>query len=350
MTSPQAAAEPGDSAPRQEGDLRIGPVLPLLAVLRSLGAEPAPLLERAGVPAALFNDAENTIAFADLSRLLDICADATGCAHLGLLVGARFDRHTLGPLGELMQHCDTVAQALRSLVLYLQLNDRGAVPMLLHLSASRVAFGYSIYQPDIGAAAQIHDGAIAISLGLMRKLCGAAFRPMEVSFAHRAPADPKPYRRFFAAPLRFDAELSALSFAPRWLSHAIVGADAARHARLDAAMRAAVATATQASGLSPLVRRALHAMVFEGSDSAPAVARWFGLHERALRRQLRAEGTNIRALSSKVRFDLATQLLRDTRLPLVEIAAALHYSDATAFSRAFSGWAGVAPSRWRDGG
>jgi AraC-like DNA-binding protein len=34
-------------------------------------------------------------------------------------------------------------------------------------------------------------------------------------------------------------------------------------------------------------------------------------------------------------------------MPLAEVAAALHYSDATAFSRAFRSAAGVSPTHWR---
>jgi AraC-like DNA-binding protein len=32
---------------------------------------------------------------------------------------------------------------------------------------------------------------------------------------------------------------------------------------------------------------------------------------------------------------------------VVEIAAALRYADATAFTRAFRGWAGTTPAAWR---
>ena len=84
-----------------------------------------------------------------------------------------------------------------------------------------------------------------------------------------------------------------------------------------------------------------------GAASAPAVAQLFGLHERQLRRLLTAEGTSFRELANEARREVAQHLLRDTRLPLPDIAAALHYADATAMSRAFRQWTGVAPGTWR---
>lgn len=347
--STQRPVPPAPDLPgaRRDGEMRLGPVLPLLEELRALGADPAPLLAQADIHARLFDDAENSITLTDLGRLLGICVAATGCVHLGLLIGQRFKRSTLGALGELMEHCASVDDALRSLVLYLHLNDRAGVPLLLHLSPTRVAFGYSVYHGDIVAAAQVHDGAIAIAQGILRRLCGPAFRPIEVSFAHRAPADIGPYRRFFGVPLRFDAELTAVSFAPSWLARHIEGADPSRHARLEQAMRAAAALSAETTGLAELVHRALHALIIAGTDAAPQLARLFGLHERALRRRLLAEGTSVQALARKTRFDLAAQLLRDTRLPLAEVAAAMHYADATAFTRAFRGWAGTTPGAWR---
>jgi len=47
------------------------------------------------------------------------------------------------------------------------------------------------------------------------------------------------------------------------------------------------------------------------------------------------------------RFEVARQLLNESDMPAGEIAAVLHYSDASAFSRAFKDWSGTAPREWR---
>ena len=337
--TPAALASP----PR---DLRAGPVMPVPALLREFGLDPAPFLTRAGIGIDVLDHPDNRVPFAAVGRLLHECVRGTGCAHFGLLTGHRFDGATLGALGTLLRHCESFGAALRCLVMYLHLNDRGGVPVLLNLGPTRVMLGYAIYQPDMPGKAQFDDATIAITFNLLRQLCGAHWKPIEVMFAHRAPADAGPYRQLFGPNVRFDAELSAVTFAAHWLDRPIAGADPAVRETLKAAFRQAAAQDTGA--LEERVRRALHSLAYlAGPASAPTVARMFNLHERQLRRRLTLEGTSFRHLAHEARREVAKHLLRDTHLPLSDIAAALHYADATALSRAFRQWTGVTPGTWR---
>ena len=71
---------------------------------------------------------------------------------------------------------------------------------------------YAIYAPGVESSEQIGEGAIAITCNVIRSLCGADWAPTEVLLASRRPADVRPYRRFFRAPVRFDVEQNALVF------------------------------------------------------------------------------------------------------------------------------------------
>lgn len=334
------------SPPQRAADLRAAPLLPVPALLREFGVDPAAVLMGAAFDPRWLADADNRIAFDAAGRLLDACAHATGCAHFGLLAGQRLDESALGAVGTLVRHGETVGAALHDLVLYLHLHDRGAVPVMLNLGPTRTAIGYAIYRRDTPGRAQIVDGAIAVVFQILRRLCGPQWRPSEVMFAHRAPTDKAPFSRFFGAPLRFDAEFSAVVFASRWLAQPIPGADPAVRAALTAALRAAARR--DARPLAEQVRRALHSTAFvDGLSAAPQMAALFGLHERQLRRLLRQEGASFRQITGETRLAVVQQLLGDTRLPLPEIAAALHYSDVTSLSRAFKQWTGQRPASWR---
>jgi AraC-like DNA-binding protein len=323
----------------------MAPLLPVPGLMRELGVDPAPLLASLGLDAALFDDPENRAPYAKLSHLLELAALATGRPHFGLLVGQRFDGRTLGALNDLMRNCSSVGDALERLVLYLGWHDSGAVPVLLRLGPARVCLGYSINRSSTPGATQVYGLAMAIAYLLLRELCGSAWRATEVSLAHAAPHDAAPYAHIFDAPVRFDAELSAVSFPAGWLAHRIEGADPVRHAEIDAQLRTAVQA--QDTSLSDKVQRALHMMIFAGTDSAAHLAQFFGLHERTLRRRLADEGTSLQQIGRQTRFELAALLLRNTRLPAAQIASALHYSDAAAFTRAFKRWARVTPIEWR---
>ena len=81
------------------------------------------------------------------------------------------------------------------------------------------------------------------------------------------------------------------------------------------------------------VEGVLHQTVLSNTASVDAVARLFGISERALRRRLNEEGKNLMQLVNAARFELARQLLDNTDLPTSEIAAALQYTDRTTSRR-----------------
>jgi AraC-like DNA-binding protein len=329
------------------GDARIGPVQCVPAVLTELGVIPRRAFARAGVRLQVFSNPENRISFEALCSLLAVCAEMTGCSYFGLLVGRRFSLKDLGAVGYLMRNSATVGEALRALLLHLHLHDRGAVPVLLELDQSTVLLGYSIYRHGMPSTLELYDVVIAVGYAILRELCGPDWRPALVQFSHVRPKRIGAYRGMFGPNLRFDAEVSGLAFASSWLRQPVIGADPALRQLLKEAIERA-----QANGgmtFAQQVQGVLHQAILSGMSSAGEVARLFGIHERTLRKRLSAGHTSLQRLVTQTRFELAQQLLRNTRLPVSEIAAALRYSDPNVFSRAFRNWAKVSPRQWRAG-
>jgi AraC-like DNA-binding protein len=88
-------------------------------------------------------------------------------------------------------------------------------------------------------------------------------------------------------------------------------------------------------------------MLLSGESSSEAVARRLSITRRTLHRRLQAHGMTFEQLLDRLRFDLAQQLLQHSAASMTEIAMALNYANASAFTRAFRRWSGVAPSAWR---
>ncbi len=327
------------------GDVRVGPLMPIPALLAERGIDPASVLERVGLDVRLFDDPEHRVSFYALGKLLEACAEVTGCRHFGLLIGQRFRMEALGVLGQLMRNAPSVREALRIATVHLQIHDRGAVALALDAGEGQTVLGYALYAGQTAAAAQILDGAIAMQYLLLRELCSRSWAPRLIQLSHSRPAEPAPLQQFFGVPIEFNAKLSGIVFDSRWLDRPIAGADPDAFAAVTRAIQADPSQSM--SSFAAQVRRSLQAMIFAGSASSANVARLSGLHERTLRRRLREEGATVRGLSSEVRRDLAQHLLRDTDLPVSEVAAMLRYSDVTVFSRAFRGWTRASPHEWR---
>ena len=329
---------------RAESALRIGGVAPIPALLRELGCDPHEVRDQAGVDPTLFDYPENRISFARLGELLTLCVARTGCQHFGLLVGQRGSASSLGLVGFLALHSPNVESALRTLVRYLHHHDRGAIPTLAIVDGA-ATLGYAIYQPRVAASEQIADGALAVGCNIMRRLCGREWQASEVLLAHRMPRDIAPYRRFFRSPLRFDAEQNGLVFSTEWLKKPLSGADPELHRLLQKQIDSL--EARYGSDFPIQVRRVLHGAVLTGRARAPDVAALFSMHSRTLNRRLQAAGSSLRQLTDACRYEIARQMLADSGMTVSEIAAALNYADASAFSRAFARWSGKPPGRWR---
>jgi AraC-like DNA-binding protein len=340
MALPKAGSQ---ELPVLEGSFRIGPLVGVPALLAEWGVDLAAVIAPLGLTATLFSDAENVIAFPTLGRLLEACATRTGCPHFGLLLGQRAEPECLGLIGQLLPHAPDVGTALRSLVLNLHLHDRGAAP-LLSLTGEMAMLSYLIYRPGEGTD-QINDGAMAICLNIMRALCGPAWLPSEVLFAHRQPKDIAPFRRCFQAPLRFDREQTALVFPVKWLHQALTGADPAR--RQDIEQRLVALANLSQNDLVGRLRCTLRTLLTTSRGSQEEVAELFSLHPRTLNRRLAEQGTTFKDMVAEVRYDIACQLLADTALSVGQIAAILDYGEISALTRAFRRWSGRSPQAWR---
>ena len=317
----------------------------LPAVLRELGFDPQALFAEAGFDPGLLRDPESTIPYRKAGAMLARCIERTGRADLMLLTAQRCDFSVLGIVSLLARHSPDIGTAWRTTIERLHLHDRGAVATL-EVSGGYALLGYSIYERDVAGSDQVHLLAIALAQRIMEGLCGARWGATEVQLPIRRPRDESPFRRYFGAPLRYNAERAALVFPADLLDRPVPGADPAVRRALTALADELEREVARAVG--PAVRRALRVMLLAGRASEDGVAAAFSMHRRTLNRRLRAEGTTFRLLVEETRFEVARQLLRDTDAAVGQIAIGLGYSGPTAFGRAFKRWAGLAPQGWRE--
>ncbi|KPJ90003.1 MAG: hypothetical protein AMJ53_15125 [Gammaproteobacteria bacterium SG8_11] len=329
----------------EEGIVRIGTVAAIPKILNQLGYDPIPLLAEVGLEPSLFDDPDNVIPYALRSRLIQLCVNKTQCQHFGFLIGQHAGLSSFGLVGFLVQQAPNVATALQSMVRYAHLHVRGGV-VYMEEADDTVLLGYSIYQPNVQAREHIEDGALAIAFNIMHGLCGPQWRALEVHFAHRRPADIRPFQQFFKAPLIFDAERNGVLFSSKWLPQSVPGAEPELRRLLQKYVDDL--EIHYSDDFVEQVRRVLHSALLTQQATADRIAALFSIHPRTLNRRLKACGTNFHELTDQGRFEIARQWLESSAMELSQIAAALGYADASAFTRAFRRWSGTTPSLWRE--
>lgn len=329
----------------QPGDVWVAPVHAIPAVLTEFGIVPAHAFLKASVDLQQFQDPENRMPIDEIGRLLEVCVALTNCPAFGLLVGQRFSLTNLGPLGQQLRNAATVGSALHTLLKYLYLYDRGAALILLTKDQSSVTLGYSMYRHGTPGVTYALDAVMAIAYRILRELCGPTWKPLRVQFAYKQPGEITKHRSTFKSNVAFDAEVSAIVFARKWLEMPIAGADPGIHELVADANRHAELIGIM--NFAERVEAVMPQMVLNGTETAGEVAEYFALHERTLRRYLKEEQRSFQGILNQTRCELAQQLLGNTSLSVERIATVLRYRDPNAFSRAFRNWSRLSPTQWR---
>ena len=295
------------------------------------GARPAPVRRQRQV-----------IPHRALGRLLTLSVTRTNCPHFGLLVGRRATILSLGMVGRLMQHSETFGDAMHGLVSNLSIQDRVVVPSLEVGRHSPVQL--AVYQPETESADQITDGASrapSTPSGPCRERLDADRGAVAPGPSCRCGAISAPFPG--AGPVRPGERHPCL---PEPLPGAAdAGADPMLRAMLEE--RIQQLKGAQGSEFSDDIRRLLRTRLTSHHCSADEHRRTAGDAPPYPEPPPEGDGMGYRAISNEIRFEIARQLLQDTQVPLGQIAAALGYSEASAFTRAFRRWSGQTPTAWR---
>ena len=326
------------------GSLRVQPFTHIAQTISDLGADPHQVFAAAGIPVDFFDDPENTISFQALGTLLEHCVAATGCPHFGLQLGASAGANPLGLLSEIMGQCANVGTAIAYFQQNLHLHDRGALATRI-IEGQLVSLGYLVFDGEVAAIEQVYDTAVAIGVTLMRALCGPEWQPSAIHLPRRRPDNLRPYQKYFRCLPEFDAEQAALFFPVSDFKREIAGADPGKFSLLEEDLKS-IADLHDLS-IVEQVQRIVSALVTLRRCSLDEVAGQLSMNRRRVNRLLEREGMTYHRIAQETLRIHAERLIVNTGMTFGEIAVALDYADASAFTRAFRGWHGCSPQTWR---
>jgi AraC-like DNA-binding protein len=153
--------------------------------------------------------------------------------------------------------------------------------------------------------------------------------------------------RVYQAPIHYGQPHVGLSFDSHWLELPLVQTDQSMREFLAGAPANLIIKYRDTSSLSDRIRRMLRRRLGEELPSLEEVGDTLAVTPQTLRRRLREEGRGFQQIKDELRRDAAIEFLTNTRLPLLDIANQVGFSEASTFHRAFKGWTGVAPGEYR---
>lgn len=320
----------------------------VLDFVAGAGGPTAALRDEAGILPADLASSRRLLDLDQIVTLLNAAARELGDNEFGLHVGARFALATLGPFSYAVLNAPTVGVGLANLARYFPalVQGLGMPPLEVDGETATVAI------PPIGSADPIAlrhlvEGGLVILVRMMRRLRGADWQPIDVSFQHDAPADTREHARLICPRLRFGCATASIRFDAGDLRAEVPGADRyllpIAERQLQDALEPMEDSDPWLSGVEILVA----SRVCDGHPAIRSVASQLGLSVRTLQRRLEERGVLYRDLVARVRSQLAHSYLEESASELEEIAFLLGYSELSAFDHAFRRWTGETPRAFR---
>ncbi|MBI4696930.1 MAG: AraC family transcriptional regulator [Gammaproteobacteria bacterium] len=317
---------------------------PIIEVLEAHGHAVAPLLDETGIPRFALEEPSYRIQFEQELAFIRLALRRLELPTAGLLVGQCYTLALFGVLGLAASCAPTMRDLFRTVPSYPAL-AWGSIELSVWREGAEeyVAF----YENDeVGDCANFFvERDTTVTLVLFRQTLGADVAPVAVSFRRPAPPDVRPYAAFFRCPVRFGEPVNEIRF-PRALWEAQPPqANAMSFRFFENQCRQLAAVMHEPLCYADIVRSRLRAET--PVPSLVDLVKSLHLTKRTLQRRLDDEGTTFSALLTEVRLERARELIRRSGMHHDEIARALGFDDASAFSRAFKTWTGVSPQTYR---
>lgn len=317
--------------------------------LKQLGEDPEPVLQRHG----LSGDKLDPTTRIERARELRIYADWAETLHdplIGLKMGVFFGLAGYGPLVMLLMTCPTAYEAIQTGIRYQRLTylygtlrlepgERLSALILDPMMMPAKAFRFRVDGEASGTYKMLRD---------MQATMGLNLRPERLDMPYPKPPEALAYEEHFGCPVRWGEQEVRFWLRNEYLQIKLPTADPNAHA-MYRTMCDQQLKQQEASSDSLADRVLNHLGMFNGHfPSAEDVAKSFDMSERSLRRQLSEDGRSFRDLLADARYAKARYLLKNTKLPVEDIAAQIGYAESAAFIHAFRRWAGTTPGEFRE--
>lgn len=315
------------------------------------------ILTNAGLPARALEEPDFPIS---LQQELEICAELVtrlppGVSPIRLLFQARpgMGIENLGVIGMAMRHSATAVESLKVCLEYPELT-MGHCRMVVRRAPELSLFSFHMERPELRDAdedtvdrlveyCEVLD--LSTSLRNIEDVAGSGQPPSWVSLPYPEPPGWSETSTGLNFPVHFSAEESCIAYPATFDDSPLPNANPLlfkMYASLAEKMSLMLA---EDVGLEERVMRWLWA--YTPPPKRREVAKLLAMSERNLTRLLSREGTSYSELLARVQSERACNFLRNKDIPVSEIGYRLGYSEPAAFTRAFTGWTGQSPLKWR---
>lgn len=310
---------------------------------------PRPVVDRALRAASINRDVLRShpgfLPYATEAVLLESVARSLGERHLGALVGKSFDYNGFQAFARFVLAAPFLGDALA--------RSRRALPLLhpgsdlsLRQAEGNLVFGFRSGLERVVGHHQLDEGAIFLITFVFRQFLGEDWQPTWIEVPGQGRLDGNYLEELAGTEVRRNADTAAIAVRLEDLFAANPAPPAADEIVTLGELPSLMGV-SQPKTMADTVKEVMRAQLKLGDLSEDSVASRLSMGPRTLQRSLMVEGVSFRELRNTVLEARACALLSDSDISIEAIARSLGYSEPRSFRRAFHGWTGVSPGRFR---
>ncbi len=335
---------PLDSMPT-ERQLRAANLTGLPGLIRSLGADPRPILERFGIDPKVITDPDHYIDCKSVVDLLEYCSSTFSDPIFGLRLAQLQEPDVFGCVTALCRAAPTVRDAIHSFIHYIPVSH-SPVPVLELSEGPEMAELRWWLRTELGINTQANFHGALLDLKLLQQIGGRNFRASYIKLAVEVRgSDIAEIENRLGCRFTCTADENAIGFPVGILDQPVTSANRLLFRLLGSYLERvkAASRVTIVERVQDYVRGALSS----GNCTIERCAQKLGISVRTLQTHLNELGLKFSDILERHRIELAKSFLEQEQLTLDEVALNLGYSEQSSFGRAFKRWTGVTPKHYR---
>ena len=313
--------------------------------LDELGVRSSEVLRRAGLPQRYVDQPRVLLNTEEWFALWRAIGETSTNPAIGLALGTESKAERFSPMGLAALSTENFGAAVDHMARYKQLTCPEQILQERDDEEWAIQFRWLLAEepePPI-----LIDCCFAWVLSIVRLGTGTRLSPLRVELVQPRPRV-KTIERHFGCPVVCGCRQNALVFRAGDAQRRFVTRNAELLALLAPQFEEELKRQKEDESFSEQVRLAIQQKLTGRRPTIDDIADALHLSSRTLQRRLQDEGFSYQRVLEEARHQLARHYLNNSALELNEAAYLLGYEDGNSFVRAFRGWEGVPPARWRE--
>ncbi len=315
----------------------------------SAGIDTAGIFSKTGLSPEILDTDDGRINGEEFQQFIHLLYEQTGNQILGLETGDFVQPGSYSVLGYITMSCATLGEAVARIAPFEKLvGDMGTTS--LSVAKSTITLTWNCNYDDPVVRPQVVDNVFASWINYARWLAdNPVASPTRVRLKRASPGAEleQAYQQRWNCPVQFKAEEDSITLEKDLLNTRLRQPDPLLRKTLEAHALTQLASLDTDSDLTSQVKRSIQQQLQHGITRQDMVAEDLDMTSRTLQRKLSHEGVSYQKLLDEVRQTMAEDYLRNSDLPIPDIALRLGYSETTSFHRKFKAVAGRTPGEFR---